>query len=306
MEEIWKPLVGYEEFYIISNFGRLRSLRVRPDKDMHQRIVKRGRGYMFSNIQCQNKRINLPIHRSVAYTFIGPRPKGLLIDHIDNNSLNNRVDNLEYVTPRENTIRGRSWALRETQKFKAPCIEKLPIGYVVTMSFKRREITLGVFPSEELAAEAYFSTDTWEKALELNMKYKGTEKSLKTKLDRCPKVRRDLTHEEALERRRKTNMDSLLRAFPMRKQFDGVLYYFGRAKSHAEREEYLNNLTIDNYKTKLLDYQQRRDARRTSKTKGVCFDRRTNKWVAHRTIEKLPKIIGRFKTEEDAIQALKT
>lgn len=42
------------------------------------------------------------LQRKIGYFFIGPRPEGLVIDHIDGNHLNNRVDNLRYVTRSEN------------------------------------------------------------------------------------------------------------------------------------------------------------------------------------------------------------
>ena len=45
------------------------------------------------------------VHHLVAEAFIGPRPEGLTIDHIDNNKLNNHYSNLEYVTLQENLHR---------------------------------------------------------------------------------------------------------------------------------------------------------------------------------------------------------
>jgi hypothetical protein len=46
------------------------------------------------------------LHDLVAETYIGPKPKGLIIDHVDGNRLNNAPKNLEYVTYSENTKRG--------------------------------------------------------------------------------------------------------------------------------------------------------------------------------------------------------
>lgn len=55
---------------------------------------------------CKNGKSNTKrVHRLVASAFLGE--SDLQVDHIDGNKLNNRLDNLEYVTPQENT--NRAW-----------------------------------------------------------------------------------------------------------------------------------------------------------------------------------------------------
>ncbi len=49
----------------------------------------------------------LSVHALVMVAFIGPRPKGLIINHIDGKAGNNRLDNLEYLTYRGNSAHGR-------------------------------------------------------------------------------------------------------------------------------------------------------------------------------------------------------
>ena len=55
-------------------------------------------GYCFTWVNIKGKVIRVPIARVVAECFIGPKPEGLEIDHIDRNSTNNDYHNLRYVT----------------------------------------------------------------------------------------------------------------------------------------------------------------------------------------------------------------
>lgn len=102
--EIWKPVVGYEELYEVSSIGRVKSLGRRHYKS---KILKPGstkKGYKSVNLSdnnCINKRWT--VHRIVLLAFT-PNPENKpWINHIDNNPSNNRIENLEWCTPRENT-----------------------------------------------------------------------------------------------------------------------------------------------------------------------------------------------------------
>lgn len=52
-----------------------------------------------------HKRYYIPVHKLVYETFYGEKPKHMSIDHIDNNRLNNSVDNLQLLTPGENSAK---------------------------------------------------------------------------------------------------------------------------------------------------------------------------------------------------------
>lgn len=110
--EIWKPVVGFEERYEVSNLGRLRSV---PRKWHTERGVAEGRLLKTSIDKAGYEQIKLrgstgneksaTVHILVAAAFIGPRPEGNRIDHLDADRSNNKLSNLEYVTTSEDIRR---------------------------------------------------------------------------------------------------------------------------------------------------------------------------------------------------------
>jgi hypothetical protein len=99
--EIWKPIVGYEGIYAVSNFGRVRRDCGGSNNAIAGRILKASKddcGYSQVRLCVGGIASTFKVHRLVALNFIGPRPEGLEINHIDGKKDNNFVGNLEYVT----------------------------------------------------------------------------------------------------------------------------------------------------------------------------------------------------------------
>jgi hypothetical protein len=99
LTETWRPVVGWEDLYEVSDRGRARSLRsgeVLWPQVLNSRYVR----YKLSR---QGEGHNLSAHSLVAAAFVGPRPHGLVINHIDGDPTNNTPPNLEYVTPGDNS-----------------------------------------------------------------------------------------------------------------------------------------------------------------------------------------------------------
>lgn len=134
MKEVWKPIVGFEGLYEVSNTGKVKSLkRTVTAYNGWQRTFEEKILALHSSKQTErhpkpmyhvelwkdNKRTVKMIHRLVAETFI-PNPDGKpQVNHIDGNRLNNNVDNLEWVTNAENTRHAYRTGLAKPKGCKA-------------------------------------------------------------------------------------------------------------------------------------------------------------------------------------------
>lgn len=112
--EEWRPVVGYEGLYEVSNLGRVKSLDRVVNAKNGSTAVKRGKilkggftkGYVLYLFNTGGKRKYITGHRLVAEAFI-PNPEGLpLINHKDEDKTNNAVWNLEWCDARYNTVYG--------------------------------------------------------------------------------------------------------------------------------------------------------------------------------------------------------
>lgn len=96
--EIWKPVVGLESMYKVSNMGRVASLR------LGRLIYVRTNpgGYQYVKLYLHKRTFVPMVHRVVLEAFVGPRPNGLQCRHLDGNKTNNALLNLCWGTPQEN------------------------------------------------------------------------------------------------------------------------------------------------------------------------------------------------------------
>lgn len=111
MFEVWKDIKGYEGYYQVSNLGSVKSLERKEVnsigvlKSYESKVLKdvdNGRGYSQIRLYKNGKGITVKIHKLVAESFL-ENPRGLIeINHIDGNKKNNSVENLEWITRKEN------------------------------------------------------------------------------------------------------------------------------------------------------------------------------------------------------------
>ena len=109
-EEIWKPVIGFEGYYEVSNYGRVRSVERYVKQGNHLRYVppkiKREAigacGYPMVTLCKNRKSQQFRVHRLIAEAFI-PNPEGKpFVDHIDTDVTNYNIENLRWVTAKEN------------------------------------------------------------------------------------------------------------------------------------------------------------------------------------------------------------
>ena len=128
LNEIWKPIKNYEGLYEVSNLGKVRRLKFINGMYNFNQIRECKQtlntwGYMTVNL-CKNGKSNTKrVHRLVAVAFLGE--SNLQIDHINGNKQDNRLVNLQYVTPKENTNRAvKNGLIKYTEKRRQKLREK--------------------------------------------------------------------------------------------------------------------------------------------------------------------------------------
>ncbi len=111
MDEIWKDITGYENKYLVSNFGRVKSLDCTHERatkgtfTIPGRVMagsKDTRGYPQMLLAKNGNKKTIKVHRLVASAFIPNPDNKRTINHINGIRTDNRVENLEWATDSEN------------------------------------------------------------------------------------------------------------------------------------------------------------------------------------------------------------
>lgn len=151
--ELWKDVEGFEGMYQVSNLGRVKSLKRKWR--LRERILKsfNVKGYeqigLFKDNQIKRKRV----HQLVWDTFGDRKRNGhkLQIDHINNNKNDNRIENLQLLTNRQNTSKG--YKLKRNNYPTG--VYKHGNNYQARIWINGKSIILGTYSTPEVAAQLY-------------------------------------------------------------------------------------------------------------------------------------------------------
>jgi len=149
--EKWKTIPGYDG-YEVSDGGKVRSLNYKRSGKVRELKPSIDRsGYYKVLLSKSEKSKKFHVHQLVAMAFLNHVPDGhnLVVDHIDENKLNNRLSNLRIVTHRANSSRQK---------------RDLPTGVYLSRSGKKyraiidvngKQADLGSYSTPEAASDAY-------------------------------------------------------------------------------------------------------------------------------------------------------
>lgn len=155
--EIWRDIKGYEGIFYISNLGNCKRKFTYSDGRVKYKKLKgyiAVRGYRCYVIRANGLKKTRTVHQLVAEAFLNHEPCGykLVVDHIDNNPLNNRLDNLQVITHRENTSKDKTGG---TSRYIGVSFDSKRNKYIAQCYHNGKNIYLGSFKTEIEASKVY-------------------------------------------------------------------------------------------------------------------------------------------------------
>ena len=160
-KEIWKDIPEYEGYYQVSNLGRVKSLsRLRFNNGgkftSKEKILKAGTtdGYFCVALSKNAKQKTFRVHQLMAMAFLNHTPCGLnlVVNHINFDRKDNRIENLELVTARENANKKH---IKSSSKYTGVCWDKSRSKWVSHITIDNKQKFLGYFNCELSASKAY-------------------------------------------------------------------------------------------------------------------------------------------------------
>lgn len=269
MEEVWKDVPNYENYYQASNLGRIFS--VKSNKILSTKVSE---GYSRITLYKNKIKKGFLTHRLIMITFVGE--SDLQVDHINGIKTDNRLENLRYVDSRTNMK-----FMFERIKSATNCIgirKDKNEGYNSRIWIEGKRYHIGRYPSKDEALEAYnnalFKYNTYGE--------KPSEKVYSSQYKGVRKVRDKYSSKITINK---------------------VNYNLGSYSSETEASQVYEN-ALYRWKT-FSELPSYKNPNKASKYEGIYFvkNAKYKQWKASVKIEDKRIYIGYFNTEEEAHQA---
>jgi hypothetical protein len=162
MEEIFRNIPTYEGLYQVSNLGNVKSLSkyiIRGNSNYYTKekiLINKvdGGGYLFVCFCVNQNRKYFKVHKLVAMAFLNHIPDGtqkIVVDHINNDKNNNRLDNLQLLNQRQNSSKNHK---NKTSKYVGVSFIRYN-KWRASVTYKGKTVNLGEYNCETLAFTKY-------------------------------------------------------------------------------------------------------------------------------------------------------
>ena len=277
MKETWKDIPDYEGKYQVSDYGRVRAINYNPYKMIKLFLNKRG--YYDVGLWKYSKRKLIAVHQLVAIVFLGHKPNGynIVVDHVNNDKTDNRLTNLQLITHRENCSKDK-WRYDKQTKYVG--VHKSLNKFTAMIVYKGKLVNLGVFNTQEEARAHYLK----------NVKAIESGETL---------IIKRATHSSKY---RGVNYCKRKGLWTARIMVNKKSYFLGAFKTEDEAYyEYMKRYNDIQDGKEIIDRSKPKI--KTSKYKGVGYNKNINFWIARKQINNKSYFLGRFKTEDEAHEA---
>jgi len=159
--EVWKDVPNYEGLYQVSDLGRVKSLNMLKNSSINtqkkiltnKKILKKNiiNNYFSVSLSYNGKSKSFYVHQLIAITFLAhiPDRKKICVDHINNIKKDNRLTNLQLLSPRKNIIKDSS------NKTSYTGITKYKNRFQTLIYFNKKNVSLGSFKDIKSANKKY-------------------------------------------------------------------------------------------------------------------------------------------------------
>lgn len=164
--EIWKDVPEYEGLYQASNLGRVKSLPkiwIAGNGSVHKhngkmlKLCQDKSGYLLTKFTKNLNSKTIKVHQIVAIAFLEHKPNKyeMVVDHINDIKSDNRVENLQIVTPRFNACKTQG---KYSSKYKGVYLDKRYNTWCARYKLNGKQKYIGSFKNEYDAHLAYQNT----------------------------------------------------------------------------------------------------------------------------------------------------